>query len=125
MANEINYQLSVTVRNSRYRDGYQSDPPVRMDQAIAGGGNPGTVTLIDVEAAIDFGNVIPGIVVIKNLDAENDALFRLGAGDYWRIPAGGESLISDLNGAVLNGKSSPAVGTGSVSVDCLIKGFAK
>lgn len=66
--------VSVTLNSSV--DGLQLPPyssgRVLLAQSDEGGGNPGTVVVLEAsEGTIDFGDVTPGAVIIENLDDTN------------------------------------------------------
>ena len=109
MADEITVVANISVQKDSFRH-QDADPPVRVDMAGDGGGNPGTVTVTTSEAVLAFTGITTlGYCKIKNLDDTNyvdygpesggamvgclrlnageSAVFRLKPGVTWRAQA--------------------------------------
>lgn len=68
MANEIAVNVSVTVEKNNFKLNF-TPGRIQLDMAGTGGGNPGIIALSTSEEDIAFGDVAPGYVIIRNLDA--------------------------------------------------------
>lgn len=103
MANEIRISASLNVTNGNFS--FQHLVNASVDQATAGGGNPGTVDIGTSEEDIDFGDITTeGYAVIQNLDATNYVQFGPKSGGSMvacgRLKAG-EVAILRLEPAVI------------------------
>lgn len=71
MADEITVQTGLSVRNGTFTFSQQPGQ-IRVDQATAGGGNPGTLTIATSDTAIDLSDMTaPGYLWVRNLDDTN------------------------------------------------------
>jgi hypothetical protein len=71
MANEIRVTESITIVKGKFRDSI-APGTIMQDQASAGGGNPGLVTIGTAEEDIAFGSdVAPGFLWMHNIDDTN------------------------------------------------------
>lgn len=70
MADEITINLNMRAANGLFK--FQPAPVnVSVDQTTAGGGGPGQVTVGTSEETISFGDTVPGLVMMQNLDTTN------------------------------------------------------
>ncbi len=70
MANEIQIVAGLSVSHGAYRQP-QLGGPFSADQTDPRGGTPGLMSLTTAEVDVDFGDVTPGWVFVKNLSADN------------------------------------------------------
>jgi hypothetical protein len=70
MSNEITVTFSFAVSKGSFKYNYNPGA-IQADLTGDGGGNPGLVTIGTSEEIIDFGDVSPGIILMRNLDPTN------------------------------------------------------
>lgn len=70
MANEITQTFQITISKGDFYFQY-APGAINVDLSGDGGGNPGLVNVGTTEEVIDFGDVNPGLVFIRNLDSTN------------------------------------------------------
>lgn len=75
----------------------------RFTQTTARGGNPGTVDIGTSEETVSFGDCVPGVVEMENLDTTNYVSWGFTTGQLQaRLVANGDKAIIRLNtGATL------------------------
>lgn len=120
MSAEIRTTISAGVVNGAFRDSF-APGPITYDQAAVGGGNPGEVDIGTSEEDISFGDVVPGLVCIQNLDAANYVQIGPKASGAM-VPmiklAAGTATMFYLDGSVtLRAKAN------TTTVKCMIKGY--
>ena len=109
MPNEITVSTSLQLANGKLivnsiNGGFQAD------QATAKGGGPGTVDVGTSEQTIDFGDIAPGFVELRNLDDTNFVELGFSTGVYGirLIADGGPALFYLNTGATLYAKADTA-----------------
>lgn len=102
MANEITVKASVRVKNGNLELAFDSGN-VRIDQTTATGGAPGIVAVGTTEETISFGDVSPGIVWMRNLDATNFVTWGNTTGNLaQKLSAGGTpTMIEVSSGSII------------------------
>lgn len=70
MSNEISQTLNFQVSKGNFKLNYNPGQ-IQVDLTGDGGGNPGLVSVGTTEETISFGDVSPGLVLIRNLDSTN------------------------------------------------------
>lgn len=89
MANEISVTTGLKVANGDLKVTVSTETK-KFTQTTARGGGPGTVDIGTSEETISFGDIAPGFVQMKNLDATNYVDWGLTTGQLGlRLPAGG------------------------------------
>ncbi len=112
MSDEITVTAALRCSNGDFR--LDVNPgSVQIDQAIAAGGNPGTVSIGTVDTAISFtGLTTPGYVWMRNLDGTNYVDIGPDSGGTMvpclRLKAGEVALFRLSAGVTLKGKAHTA-----------------
>lgn len=111
MSDEITITAALRCQHGEFR--LDVNPgSIQVDQATAGGGNPGTVSIGTSDTPISFaGLTAPGYVWIRNLDPENFVEF--GPDDTGMVPClklkpGECALFRLADGISLVGKADTA-----------------
>lgn len=108
MANEISVSFGMSVLNGSLSVTIPSST-VRINQSTARGGGPGTVDVGTTEETISFGDIVPGVVSIKNLDDTNYVEFGSATGDYLiRLAAGQTAHYTQAPSKTLYAKANTA-----------------
>lgn len=97
MAEEITISVSVTVRNGEL---VLSTPSTAVisDQTTARAATF-TVDVATSETTVDFGDITPGLVMLKNLDATNFTDWTTDTGDYnHTLDPNGDTALFRLKG---------------------------
>lgn len=118
MADEITITSNLQCTNGGFSFATR-EGSVRVDQAVAGGGGPGTVTITTSDAAVSLGSfTAKGYCFIKNLDATNYVEFGPESGGaivkLIRLNAGESCLFRFVSSATLRAQANTA------SVKCYI-----
>lgn len=93
MANEITITTGLQIQNANLIVPTPASTK-RFNQTTARGGGPGTVDIGTTEETIDFGDIVPGWVEFRNLDATNFVDLGFATGAYGiRLPANGGSAL--------------------------------
>lgn len=98
MANEITIQSSISCANGNFKLTLNNGQ-FRVNQSVAGGGSPGTVTVAFASATtISLADMTkPGFVWIKNLDATNYVTYGPDSGGsmvgFGELKAGEETIL--------------------------------
>ena len=101
MANEISVSASIEVNNGNFRISFSSGA-VRVDQTTATGGNPGVVEIGTSEETVSFGDVTPGLVWMRNLDATNFVTWGNTTGNLaQKLAPGGVPTLVEINSGSL------------------------
>lgn len=120
MADEIQLSLNVQVEKSNFKDSFNPGR-LLLTMAGTGGGNPGTITLSTSEEDISFGDVAPGLVIIRNIDAAISVSYGPKSGGAMILMGtitAGKFAVFQL-GAAVTLRMKSASGTPQV----VIKGF--
>ena len=109
MANEIRVTTGLQLSNGPLTV-QVSAKTFQADQTTARGGGPGTVDIGTTEETIDFGDIVPGFVEFKNLDATNFVELGFSTGVYGIIlsAGGGPALFYLKTGATVYAKADTA-----------------
>lgn len=97
MANEITATINLTVSNGNFVESYS--PTMTIDQTVAGGGNPGTITaaLAPSETTVTLTDMTsPGYCLMKNLSTLYSMTFgpdSTGLVDFGKIGPGEIALF--------------------------------
>ena len=118
MADEITITSNLQCTNGGFSFATR-EGSVRVDQAVAGGGGPGTVTITTSDAAVSLGSfTAKGYCFIKNLDSTNYVEFGPESGGaivkMFRLNAGESCLFRFVSSATLRAQANTA------SVKCYI-----
>ena len=81
MANEITITAGLVLTNGNLSVKVNPES-TRFDQVTRRGGGPGTVDVGTVEQTVDFGGIVPGFVILKNLDDTNFVELGFSSGVY-------------------------------------------
>jgi hypothetical protein len=113
MSDEITIQASLQVENGTYTQPKLGSGIHKFDQASAGGGVPGTVSVGTTAETISTGDLTtPGWVWMKNLDATNYVQWGMSDGGtlktVGRLEAGEMALFRLDPGATLMMKANTA-----------------
>jgi hypothetical protein len=94
MADEITVTLGMRLANGLLSVNVPNTT-TQFDQTTARGGGPGTVDIGTSEETIDFGDITPGYVYMKNLDPTNYVSYGNATGDldYLLEAGGGVGLV--------------------------------
>lgn len=120
MANEI--KVSVRLQNKNGNFDYSKNVANRsLDQANAGGGNPGTISVTTVDETVSFGDLdTPGYCYAENLAQSGSQVISLGSasGDYLiELYPNEVSLFPLESGASVHAVASE--GTGSLFISAI------
>jgi hypothetical protein len=94
MSDEIKVQASIQVDNGNFKFPKVGVAQIKIDQATAGGGNPGTILVGLTETELDLSELEAlGWVYLKNLDASNSVVWgpkseNLGSGSEGSLDDG-------------------------------------
>ena len=88
MANEIQVTVGLRCTNGNYKLTRNTET-LQVDQTTASGGSPGVISVGTTEEAVAFGDVTPGYVLFKNLDATNYVQVGTRGAYSGRLLAGG------------------------------------
>ncbi|WP_291321220.1 hypothetical protein [Desulfonatronospira sp.] len=110
---QIQITAGLAVSNGPYRQP-QLGGPFQQEQTTARGGTPGLLSLTTAEQDVDFGDVTPGWVFVKNLSSENAMLIGpKNAGDalepFLELPPLAQVVLPLDDGVVL--RVAAAAGT--------------
>ena len=93
MADEITVVAGLKVTNGNLVINVPT-VTVKVDQATARGGGPGTLDIGTSEETVDFVDTVPGYVLMRNLDATNFVTYGLTTGQLGlTLPAGGAPTL--------------------------------
>lgn len=107
MASEITTIVQLSVNNGTLLIPLVGTS-VQVDQTTARGGGPGTVDVSTSEAAIDFGDIVPGYVYVRNQDATN--YVEIGPEDsgalvpMLKLEAGEQALFRVMSGVTIRAR---------------------
>lgn len=109
MANEITVTTGLRLANGDLKVN-GSNLSKKFDQTTARGGGPGTVDVGTTEETIDFGDIVPGFVEFRNLDATNfvDLGFSTGVYGIQLLASGGPAVFYLKSGATVYAKADTA-----------------
>lgn len=111
MSGTIITQLAFSLVNGTFRDDANIQP-ITVTQTTVGGGNPGTVTIGTSEEDISFGDVVPGYVILENLDPTNYVEIGPKSGGamilYQKISAGCFAIIELGASVTMRAKANTA-----------------
>lgn len=102
MANEITVAARLRVKNGTFELSFDSGN-VRVNQTTATGGNPGVVAIGTSEETIDFGDVSPGLIWMRNLDDTNFVTWGNTTGNLAQklAPDGVPTIIERASGSII------------------------
>lgn len=109
MADEITIRASLRVVNG-LSSFVQDYGQLTFDQATAGGGNPGKVSIGTTEETVSLGDITtPGWVIMRNIDPTNYVQWGFSTGVYGgRLEPGEPALFRLDPGATLYMKANVA-----------------
>jgi hypothetical protein len=96
MANEITVNVSVGCNNGSFRQPTLGGQ-FQADQTTARGGSPGLVEVTNTGVDVNFGDVVPGWVFVKNLSDDTNLLIGPKRDDPAPSPSPAPSVAPDLD----------------------------
>lgn len=97
MANEITVLASLRLSNGDLKVDVRPGN-VKFDQTTARGGSF-TVDAATSETTVDFGDIVPGYILLQNLDATNFCEYTTVTTDYdLKLRANGGVALIDMSG---------------------------
>lgn len=98
MANEITVNSSIRVANGNLSVTTPTTAK-QFDQTTARGGTF-TVDVATSETTVDFGDIVPGFVLLENLDVTNFVEFTTVTGNYdLKMSAGSGKALFEFSGS--------------------------
>jgi hypothetical protein len=128
MADEIRIIDGIVVRKGSFL--YQKQQQVHLDSMAGSGGlSPGLIEVTESAAAVDFGDVSPGWVILQNMDAAEDVVWGVDDGAGALVPVGllkaagpPQRIYVDPDATLMMETSDPG-GTAGNSARVLVLGF--